>query len=202
MSRLISFSLIWYPSNMYSILQNAEPQSLTPGASNQTFQYPVLKHPPSVFLPWVKNQVSHPYRKQVKLYVGFEVLTAMRTKMAVFWVVAPWGRVSVYRRFRRPHSSLWWWRQLRTSVTLVNWNPSSRRCNPGESNHSKIVVFYVKVFPFLDIREDRSWLHGDNHSQGVLCLEFLREWNFIWYRCSNRLDVVTFSEHILVTLVL
>jgi hypothetical protein len=34
--------------------------------------------------------------------VGFEVLTAVRTKMAVFWVVAPCSLVEVYQRFRGP----------------------------------------------------------------------------------------------------
>jgi hypothetical protein len=32
--------------------------------------------------------------------VGFEVLTAVSMKMAVFWVVAPCNRVEVYQRFR------------------------------------------------------------------------------------------------------
>jgi hypothetical protein len=34
--------------------------------------------------------------------VGFEVLTAMSTKMAVFWVAAPCNLVEVYQRFRDP----------------------------------------------------------------------------------------------------
>jgi hypothetical protein len=34
--------------------------------------------------------------------VGFEVLMAVSTKMAVFWVVAPCSLVEVYRRFRGP----------------------------------------------------------------------------------------------------
>jgi hypothetical protein len=33
-------------------------------------------------------------------WVGFEVLTAVSTKMAVFWVVAPCSLVEVYRRFK------------------------------------------------------------------------------------------------------
>jgi hypothetical protein len=32
--------------------------------------------------------------------VGFEVLTAVSTKMAVFWIVAPCCLVEVYQRFR------------------------------------------------------------------------------------------------------
>jgi hypothetical protein len=35
-------------------------------------------------------------------YVGFEVLTAVSTKMAVFWVVAPCSLVEVYQCFRGP----------------------------------------------------------------------------------------------------
>jgi hypothetical protein len=34
--------------------------------------------------------------------VGFEVLTAVSTKMAVFWAVAPCSLVEVYQRFRGP----------------------------------------------------------------------------------------------------
>jgi hypothetical protein len=35
-------------------------------------------------------------------YVGFEVLTAVSTKMAVFSVVAPCNLVEVYQRFKDP----------------------------------------------------------------------------------------------------
>jgi hypothetical protein len=41
------------------------------------------------------------YGKQMK-WVGFEVLTAVSTKMAVLWVVAPCSLVEVYQRFRGP----------------------------------------------------------------------------------------------------
>jgi hypothetical protein len=34
--------------------------------------------------------------------VGFEVLTAVSMKMAVFWVVAPCSLVEAYQRFRGP----------------------------------------------------------------------------------------------------
>jgi hypothetical protein len=34
--------------------------------------------------------------------VGFEVLTAVSTKLAVFWVVAPCSLVEIYQRFRGP----------------------------------------------------------------------------------------------------
>jgi hypothetical protein len=34
--------------------------------------------------------------------MGFEVLTAVSSKMAVFWVVASYSLVEVYQRFRDP----------------------------------------------------------------------------------------------------
>jgi hypothetical protein len=36
----------------------------------------------------------------MKYFVGFEVLTAVSMKMAVFWVVAPCSLVEVYPHFR------------------------------------------------------------------------------------------------------
>jgi hypothetical protein len=45
------------------------------------------------------------YKKRIGMnlvYVGFEVLTAVSVKMAVFWVVAPCSLVEVYQRFRGP----------------------------------------------------------------------------------------------------
>jgi hypothetical protein len=48
-----------------------------------------------------------PKKGEKRLYklshcLGFEVLTAVNTKMAVFWVLAPCGLVEVYQRFRGP----------------------------------------------------------------------------------------------------
>jgi hypothetical protein len=40
--------------------------------------------------------------EKMSMFVGFEVLTAVSTKMAVFWVVAPCSLVEVYQRFRGP----------------------------------------------------------------------------------------------------
>jgi hypothetical protein len=37
------------------------------------------------------------------IFVGFEVLAAVCTKMAVFWVVAPCSLVEVYQRFTGPY---------------------------------------------------------------------------------------------------
>jgi hypothetical protein len=36
------------------------------------------------------------------MLVGFEVLTAVSTKTAVFWVVAPCSLLEVYQRFKGP----------------------------------------------------------------------------------------------------
>jgi hypothetical protein len=67
---------------------------------------------------------------KIQIEVRFEVLTAVSTKMVVFWVVAPCSLVEVYQRFRGPccialmveaagtsetlltaYSSPRWWRQ-------------------------------------------------------------------------------------------
>jgi hypothetical protein len=41
------------------------------------------------------------YVEEIRL-LGFEVLTAVSMKIAVFWVVAPCSLVEVYQRFRDP----------------------------------------------------------------------------------------------------
>jgi hypothetical protein len=72
--------------------------------------------------------------------VGFEVLTAVRTKMTVFWVVEPCSLVEVYQRFRGP-----WCLQssrlialmmeaARTSEKLVNFYQTTRRYHPEDSH--------------------------------------------------------------------
>jgi hypothetical protein len=48
---------------------------------------------------------NRPNGKNNEVYknlVGFEVLTAVSMKFAVFWVVAPCSLVEVYQRFRGP----------------------------------------------------------------------------------------------------
>jgi hypothetical protein len=42
------------------------------------------------------------HQKNTECLVGFEVLTAVSMKIAVFWVVAPCSLVEVYQRFRGP----------------------------------------------------------------------------------------------------
>jgi hypothetical protein len=47
-------------------------------------------------LKQIKRNVTH----TKKTLVGFEVITVVSTKMAVFWVVGPCSLVEVYQRFR------------------------------------------------------------------------------------------------------
>jgi hypothetical protein len=73
--------------------------------------------------------------------VGFEVLTAVRKKMAVFWVLAPCSLVEVYQRFRGPYclrhqgdDFIMMMEVARTSETLVNFYQTTRRYNPEDSH--------------------------------------------------------------------
>jgi hypothetical protein len=87
--------------------------------------------------------------------VGSEVLTAVRTKMAFFWVVPPCSLVEVYQRFRgtcclhhqgdKSHRSddggskdLW---------NLVNFYQTIRRYNP-EDSHLHFIYFIKKFDKF------------------------------------------------------
>jgi hypothetical protein len=67
--------------------------------------------------------------------VGFEVLTAVSMKIAVFWVVAPCSLVEFYQRFRGPccvhHQGD---EAARTSETLVNFYQTTRCYNLEDSN--------------------------------------------------------------------
>jgi hypothetical protein len=78
--------------------------------------------------------------------VGFEVLTAVSTKMAVFWVVAPCGLVEVYQRFRGPCCLYHQGKALialmmeaaRTCETLVNIYQTTYHFNP-ENSHLRMI---------------------------------------------------------------
>jgi hypothetical protein len=63
-------------------------------------------------------------------WLGFEVLTAVNTKMAVFWVVAPCSLVLMMEA-------------ARTSETLVNFYQTTRSYNP-EDSHLLMVFWVVK----------------------------------------------------------
>jgi hypothetical protein len=49
------------------------------------------------------NLISILILHKIQVVSGFEVLTAVSTKIAVFWVVAPCSLVEVYQRFRDTH---------------------------------------------------------------------------------------------------
>jgi hypothetical protein len=78
-----------------------------------------------------------------RIVVGFEVFTAVSTKMAVFWFVAPCSLVEFYQRFRGPcclhHQGD---RPARTSETLVNFYQTTRCYNP-EDSHLQSNVNYM-----------------------------------------------------------
>jgi hypothetical protein len=67
-----------------------------------------------------------PLVQTVSPYVGFEVLTAVSTKMVVFWVVAP-SSLAIALMMEA----------ARTSETLVNFYQTTRRYNPEGSHISK-----------------------------------------------------------------
>jgi hypothetical protein len=50
----------------------------------------------------VTERIKDKVREDKIIFLGFEVLTAVSTKMAVFWVVAPCSLVEIYQRFRGP----------------------------------------------------------------------------------------------------
>jgi hypothetical protein len=60
--------------------------------------------------------------------VGFEVLTAVNTKMAVFWVAAPCSLIDVYQLIALMMEA------ASTSETLDNLYQTTRRYNPEDSH--------------------------------------------------------------------
>jgi hypothetical protein len=65
-------------------------------------------------------------------FVGFEVLTAVSTKMAVFWVVAPCRAMALMME------------TARTSETLVNFYQTTRRYN-SEDSHLRLILYFVTI---------------------------------------------------------
>jgi hypothetical protein len=77
--------------------------------------------------------------------MGFEVLTAASMRMAVFWVVAPYSLVEVYRRFRgacclhhNGDEAALMMEAASTSETLVNFCQTTRRNNPEDSHLHRV----------------------------------------------------------------
>jgi hypothetical protein len=116
--------------------------SLSSNLSWEESCYVILNHDA---LPGTVILQSDARQTNICKVVGFEVLTAVSTKMAVFWVVAPCSLVEVYQRFRGPcclHHQLGLLIALmmeaaRTSETLVNFYQITRRYNP-EDNHLQL----------------------------------------------------------------
>jgi hypothetical protein len=71
------------------------------------------------------------------IVIGFEVLTAVSTKMAVFWVVAP-GALMM--------------EATRTSETLVNFYQTTRLYNPEDSHlHYYTTLIFITANCFTSI---------------------------------------------------
>jgi hypothetical protein len=84
--------------------------------------------------PWWKANANLLYFMDNLKQVEFEVLKAMITKMAIFWVL-----VEVYQRFRGPCCLHHQDDDARTSETLVNFYQTTRCYNP-EDNHLQFEV--------------------------------------------------------------
>jgi hypothetical protein len=67
--------------------------SLIPHVSFENYERILIKYGIEVYIKSCRDKF---------ILVGFEVLTAVSTKMVVFWVVAPCSLVEIYQRFRCP----------------------------------------------------------------------------------------------------
>jgi hypothetical protein len=72
--------------------------------------------------------------------VGFEVPTAVSTKMAVFWVVEPCSLVVVYQRFRGPCCL-----HHQGDETLVNFYQITQRYKPEDRHlqYMNLLTFFI-----------------------------------------------------------
>jgi hypothetical protein len=81
--------------------------------------------------------------RNINKCVGFEVLTAVSTKMAVFWVVAPCSLVEFYQRFRGPDDGgskdLW-----NTGKLLPDYTALQPRRQPSSINVFTRTTIYNK----------------------------------------------------------
>jgi hypothetical protein len=98
---------------------------------------------------FVTNLMLYNLLNKLCIRVGFEVLTAVSTKMAVFWVVAPWSLVEVYQRFRGP------------CYLHHQGDETTRRYNPEDSHQTKHRI-KAKIY---------IWLYRLNsHMQDVIAV--------------------------------
>jgi hypothetical protein len=142
-------------------------------------------HPPNLF----------PHDKLIILYsqVGFEVLTAVSTKMAVFWVVAPCSPV-IYQRDALMMEA------ARTSETLVNFYQTTRHYNPEDShlhitfpstlvfqvvssNHNFVRISHLPHARYMSRPSHPPWFHVPNNI-----------WGKVWIMKSLITPVTVFSS--------
>jgi hypothetical protein len=94
---------------------------------------------PSVLHCVLLQSVYRPYyRIQFRSEVGFEVLTAVSTKIAVLWVVAPCSLVDVYQRFRGPCC-------LHHEGLMVNFYQTTWRYNPEDKHLRNLKSYFLKL---------------------------------------------------------
>jgi hypothetical protein len=84
---------------------------------------------------WVTNRRC--VGQQRRIQEGFEVLTAVSTKTAVFWVVARRSLAEVYHR----HEG-WMMQAAMASETSVNVDHTTRRYNPEDNRLLKNVDYF------------------------------------------------------------
>jgi hypothetical protein len=92
-------------------------------------------------------------------WLGFEVLAAVSTKIAVVWVVAPCSLVDVYRRFRGIcclHQIALMMEAARTSETFINFYQTTRRYNPEDSGLRWNDDYYCELIGNDGVRSRRG----------------------------------------------
>jgi hypothetical protein len=121
------------------------------------------------------------FQTKVYYHVGFEILMAVSTKMAVFWVVAPCSLVEVYQHFRGPCCSI-----IRASETLVNFYQTTWRYNPEDSrlrllpcSQIQLLDAVLRFHVFTSI-SCRSFLILSSHL--LLCLHVVSSFEVFWVK--------------------
>jgi hypothetical protein len=103
-------------------------------------------------------------------YVGFEVLTEVSTKMAVFWDVAPCSLVEIYQRFRghRSRAIALMMEAASTSETLVNFYQTTRRHIQEDSHLHVPIYMYVCIFIYWTKETEKQGVYLEKIK---LCLQ-------------------------------